>query len=152
MSRSDKAAWLEGPGDLREADVDDVPKPGLSVRVRGLSARYSAEVQSQMKLVTEGREQVARIDTAAMERLQFEHGCIEPTFGPSEVAMIQERFGPAFRKVIQKIDELSGIDKEAIENTSLRFPAGGQDEEGSAGTNGSAAGDDEPAVPVRAGA
>ena len=57
MSRSSKEAWLTGPGDLAEADVEDVPSPGQSVRVRALSAKYSALVQGQMKLVSEGTSQ-----------------------------------------------------------------------------------------------
>lgn len=130
MQRSTKDAWLNGPGDLREADVTDVPVPGQSVRVRGLPAKYSAEIQGQLKLVTEGREQVAKIDVPTMERLQFVHGVIDPAFTEAEARMVQERFGPAFRKVVAKIDELSGIDKEAIEQTEQRFPAGG------AGPNG----------------
>jgi hypothetical protein len=123
-TRSTKDAWLTGPGDLRETDVEDVPVPGQTVRVRGLSARYSAEVQAQLKLVQEGREQVAKIDVATMERLQFVHGVVEPQFNEHEAKQIQERFGPAFRKVVAKIDELSGIDKDAIEATEARFPEG----------------------------
>lgn len=135
MSRS-KESWLTGPGDLAEADVEDVPVSGESVRVRALSARYSAEVQSQVKMVNEGVSQVAKIDVATMEVLQFVHGVIDPQFTLDEAKQIQERFGPAFRKVIAKIDELSGIDKEAIEKTEQRFPDRVPDEEGSALGNG----------------
>ena len=152
MARSTKEAWLTGPGDLKEADVEDVPETGMSVRVRGLSARYSAEVQGQMKLISEGREQIAKIDVAAMERLQFAHGCIDPTFTEAEAANIQEKFGPAFRKVVEKIDELSGIDKEAIVETEQRFPAGGTEEAGGDPLDGVAAGNGGPAIPARAGA
>jgi hypothetical protein len=122
---STKDAWLGGSGDLREADVEDVPVSGQKVRVRALPARYSAEVQSQMKLETVGREQVAKIDVAEMEVLQFAHGVINPRFTEAESRRIAERYGPAFRKVIEKIDDLSGIDKEAIEQTEQRFPTGG---------------------------
>ena len=124
MTRS-KDAWLTGPGDLRQEEVHDVPVPGQSVLVRGLPAKYSAEVQSQLKMTQEGREQIAKIDVASMERLQFQHGCVDPTFTADEAASIQERFGPAFRKVVAKIDELSGIDKAALEQVEQRFPAGG---------------------------
>src|SRR5690606_17759252 len=124
MSRS-KDAWLNGPGDLREETVENVPVPGASVLVRALPAKYSAEVQGQMKLVQRGREQVATIDVATMEKLQFVHGCVDPVFTAAEAESIQERFGPAFRKVIAKIDELSGIDKDAIEGAEQRFPVGG---------------------------
>ena len=152
MQRSNKASWLEGPGDLSEAEVEDVPFPGESVRVRALSARYSAEVQGQLKLVQEGREQIAKIDVPAMELLQFQHGVIEPEFNESEARQIQTRFGPAFRKVIAKIDELSGIDKEAIESTEQRFPAGGTGETGSDVGDGSPNGSAGPDLHVRAGA
>ncbi len=152
MARSTKASWLEGPGDLKQADVDDVPVPGESVRVRGLPAKYSAEVQGQLKLVQEGRSQVAKIDVPTMERLQFVHGCIDPVFTEQEASLIQERFGPAFRKVIAKIDELSGIDKEAIEATEQRFPDGGDAPAGGSVGNGAAAGSGGSDVPVRTGA
>ena len=152
MQRSNKASWLEGPGDLKEADVEDVPFPGESVRVRALSARYSAEVQGQLKLVQEGREQIAKIDVPAMELLQFLHGVIDPEFNEDEARQVQTRFGPAFRKVIAKIDELSGIDKEAIEATEQRFPAGGTSPEGPALGDETPNGSAGPDLHVRAGA
>lgn len=125
MTRSTKDAWLNGPGDLNEADVEDVPEEGQTVRVRALPARFSAEVQSQMRLETVGREQIAKIDVATMEVLQFAHGVVEPQFSVDEARQVQEKYGPAFRKVVAKIDELSGVDKEEIEKTEQRFPAGG---------------------------
>jgi hypothetical protein len=151
MERSNKDAWLTGPGDLKEADVDDVPVAGQSVRVRGLSARYSAEVQGQLKLVQEGREQIAKIDVPTMELLQFVHGVIDPQFNESEARQIQTRYGPAFRKVVAKIDELSGIDKQAIEETETRFPAGGTNEAGSHLGDGTANGSAGSDLHVRAG-
>ncbi len=125
MGYSTKDAWLGASGDLAEADVEDVPVKGEKVRVRALPARYSAAVQSQLKIETVRGEQVARIDVAEMEILQFAHGVINPQFSEQDAKVIAEKFGPAFRKVIEKIDELSGIDKEAIEKTEQRFPAGG---------------------------
>jgi hypothetical protein len=152
MARSTKESWLTGPGDLKEADVEDVPVPGESVRVRALSARWSAEVQGQLKLTQEGRDQVAKIDVPAMELLQFQHGVIDPEFNADEARQVQTRFGPAFRKVIAKIDELSGIDKEAIEATEQRFPAGGAGEEGPDVGDGASNGSPGPDLHVRAGA
>ena len=128
MARSSKESWLQGPGDLQEAEVEDVPVAGESVRVRSLPAKYSAQVQSQLKIEQQGREQVAKIDVAAMELLQFLHGVIDPEFTEEEVALIQERHGAVFRKVIAKIDEISGIDKEAIVQTEQRFPVSGSEE------------------------
>lgn len=152
MARATKQAWLSGPGDLKEDDVEDVPHPGMSVRVRGLPAAYSAEIQGQLKVVQQGREQVAKVDVAAMEMLQFKHGVIDPVFTDDEVRQVQQRFGPAFRKVIARIDELSGIDKEALETTEQRFPAGGAGEEGPNVGDGPSGGNGGPAVHVRAGA
>ena len=151
MARSTKASWLEGPGDLAEAEVQDVPVAGESVRVRALSAKYSAEVQGQLKLTTEGREQVAKIDVASMELLQFVHGCVEPEFSEGEARLIQEKYGLAFRKVVEKIDELSGIDKAAVEAVETRFPAGGAVEDGPADDD-VAAGNGGPDLSVRVGA
>jgi hypothetical protein len=149
MQRSTKDAWLTGPGDLRQEEVPDVPQPGQSVLVSGLPAKYSAEIQGQLKLVTEGREQIAKIDVPTMELLQFVHGVVDPTFTRGEAEQIQAKFGPAFRKVIAKIDELSGIDKEAIENTEQRFPAGGTSESGPPLGDATSTGNGGPAVPTR---
>ena len=150
--RSTKESWLQGPGDLREEEVTDVPVKGSTVLVRGLPARYSAEVMSQTKLTTVGREQVAKIDVPTMEMLQFVHGCVDPKFTPDEARVVQERYGPAFRKVIAKIDELSGIDKEAIEKAEETFPAGGDSADGADVGDGVTAGNGRPDLHVRTGA
>jgi hypothetical protein len=133
MKRSTKDSWISGPADITEADVEDVPTAGESVRVRALPARFSAEVQSQMRVEQDGHDQVARIDVAEMEVLQFAHGVVDPQFTVDEARYVQQRFGPAFRKVVAKIDELSGVDKEAIEQAEQRFPAGGARPNGQGG-------------------
>ena len=152
MERSTKDAWLQGPGDLREADVQDVPVPGMSVKVRGLSAKYAADMQGQIKIETQGREQIAKVDTAAMELIQFVHGVIEPTFTENEARQVQARFGPAFKKVIEKIDELSEIDKDAIEKAKATFPDGDGGKAGPDVGDGTSNGSARPDVPARAGA
>lgn len=143
QERSTVDQWIGGPGDLKEEVVEDVPVRGSSVLVRALPARYSAAVQSQLKVEQTRRgEQVARIDVEEMERLQFLHGVVEPKFNEQDVRVIFEKWGPAARKVIAKIDELSGIDKEAIEQTETRFQAGGGSENGSYVGVGAASGSD----------
>jgi hypothetical protein len=145
MSRSNRDAWLSGPGDLTEADVEDVPVAGQSVRVRGLAAAYSNQASSEaLELKTVGTQQIATVNTARLEVLQFAHGVIEPQFSVEEAEKIAARFGPAFKKVIAKIDELSGVDKEAIEKAEARFP-------GSSNGDGDADGSGGPDVPVRPG-
>ena len=109
MARSTKDAWLKGPGDLATAEVEDVPVPGESVLVRGLPAAYSNQASSEaLKMTTVGMDQIATVDTARLEVLQFAHGVTDPTFTVDEAQQVAEKYGPAFKKVIAKIDELSG--------------------------------------------
>ena len=132
--RSTKNAWLEGPSDLVTAIVEDVPEKGKNVKVRGLPAQFSNEAQSKaLKMISGARgEQSATVDVAVMAVIQFAHGCVEPTFTLDEAQKVAERFGPAFNKVVNKIDELSGVDKEAIEAESAKFQ-GGVEESGHVG-------------------
>lgn len=150
MQRSTKDAWLQGPGDLREADVEDVPVPGCSVRVRGLPAAYSNQATSEaLELITGRRgEQTAHVNTEKLEVLQFAHGVIEPTFTVDEARIVAQKYGPAFHRVVAKIDELSGVDKEAIEKTNATFQAGGRDAAGEAVVNGASPGDRRSDLPV----
>jgi hypothetical protein len=156
LARSSKTSWLEGPGDLKEADVEDVPVKGESVRVRGLPAAYSNQATSEaleMKTLGDG-SQIATVNTATLEVLQFHHGVIEPKFDLAESKTVAERFGPAFKKVVAKIDELSGVDKQALEDAQTRFPAGssGQNGDEASVEDGPSAERGGPAVPARAGA
>jgi hypothetical protein len=130
MGRSTKDAWLNGPGDLIEEDVEDVPVAGQSVRVRGLPAAYSNQATSEaLELITGPRgEQTARVNTSRLEILQFAHGCIDPQFTVAEAELVAQRFGPAFRRVIERIDKLSGVDKESIAAAEATFPAGSSPE------------------------
>lgn len=126
MAISTKDSWLNGPGDLQTAVVEDVPVKGSSVKVRGLPAAFSNRASSEaLKMVTGARgEQTATVDTAKMSVLQFAHGCVEPSFTEDEAQKVAEKYGPAFNKVVAKIDELSGVDKEAIDSANERFQAG----------------------------
>jgi hypothetical protein len=152
MARSTKDAWLSGPGDLREADVEDVPVKGQSVRVRGLPAAYSNQASSEaLKLKTIGLDQVATVDTEVLEVLQFAHGCIDPTFTVDEARTVSQKFGPAFKKIIGKIDELSGVDKEAIADANAKFPTRGAGQAGPDLDDATSAGNGRSDVPVRAG-
>lgn len=152
MGRS-KQAWLkEGAGDLKEAVVEDVPVKGESVLVRALPAAYSNEAQNaatELKIV--GTDQVITINKAKLEVLQWVHGVIDPVFSEEEARQVAENFGPSFRRVIDKIDELSAIDKDAIEEATARFPAGGEDEAGSDLAHANGSGSPESLVPARAG-
>lgn len=155
MGRSTKTSWLDGPGDLREADVEDVPVKGETVRVRGLPAAYSNEAQTEAtELRVVGETQFVNMNKARLEVLQFAHGCVDPQFTIEEAEQIAQRYGPAFNKVIAKIDELSGLDKEAIEEATARFPSSGigAADEGEEGPHGSPGGSRGPDLPARVGA
>lgn len=129
MSRSTKESWLKGEGDLKTAEVEDVPVPGQSVLVRGLPAAYSNRAGREALTLTQlGRENRITIDQEKLEAIQFAHGVVEPQFTLEEAQAVQEKYGPAFTKVVAKIDELSGISKEDVVETRERFPAGGEEQ------------------------
>jgi hypothetical protein len=151
LARLTKDAWAKPSLKTEEVEVEEL---GGSVLVRELPAEYSAEVASHFEMRTVGRDQVAKVDTATMERLQFVYGVVdengEQMFSEDEVRVLARNHGSAFKTVIAAIDRLSGTDKEAIENTSKVFPASGTDEGGPVLVNGGPPGDSGPDVPVRA--
>ncbi len=154
MARSTKEAWLQGSGDLRVSEVTDVPVKGQTVKVRGLPAAYSNEAQEkalEWKTWPNG-ETTSRFSTTKLEVLQFVHGVIEPQFSENEAEQIAQKFGPAWKKVIAKIDELSGVDKKAIEDANARFQGSDADEKRQGSENGSGAGSGRPDADVRVGA
>jgi hypothetical protein len=154
VDRSTKTAWLDGPGDLREADVEDVPVAGQSVRVRGLPAAYSNRATSKaLELVTGPRgDQTGRVNTEKLEVIQFAAGCVDPQFTEAEAEQISQKYGPAFKKIVAKIDELSGMDKEALESAEATFPAGGSASAGVVVEAGAPNGHSGPDLHVRTGA
>ena len=103
---------------------------------------------------TIGETQIATVNTARLEVLQFAHGCIDPTFTVEEAQHVAEHFGPAFKKVVAKVDELSGVDKEAYEQANARFQSGrnGAADVREEGLHEAPAGSDGPDLPARAGA
>lgn len=121
-----KDALLQA-SDLREREVE-LPSIGGSVRVRGLPAAYSNQAISEALEMVSGRrgEQTAHVNTEKLEVLQALHGLVEPKLDTVEEARkFAQNCGPAFRKVIEAIDELSGVDKEAVEQTNALFQDGG---------------------------
>lgn len=134
---------LLGASDLTEKTVD-VPSlgDGAQVRVRSLAAAYSNQAISEAMetQVTRRGEQTSRVNTAKLEALQVLHGMIEPQLLTlDEVMAFQQRVGRAWRVIVDKIDEISGVDKEAIEKANEQFQHGGPAEAGAVVGNGSAA-------------
>jgi hypothetical protein len=153
VKRSTKEAWITGEGDLKQAEVEDVPVEGASVLVRGLPAAYSAQASSEaleMRSTPRG-DQIATVNQQRLELLQFVHGVIEPKFNVDEAAIVQEKYGPAFTKIIKAIDKLSGVDKEALVKAEARFQNGVSGETGGEVGDGASSGSAGPDVPARTG-
>lgn len=142
MARVSKGAWAKSTLKTKEVHVEEL---GGEVLVRELSADYTAEVSNNVEVVNVGREQILRIDKAKMELLQFAHGVINddksPMFTEAEVADLQKKHGRAFQTVIGVIDEISGIDKEAIEKAEATFPSSSGDTQGEGVAVGDSPGD-----------
>lgn len=147
MAIVDRSLLLQGT-DLEERTVPIKAFDG-EVVVKPLSAAYANEAQSKaLEMVTVNGEQIARVNTKTLEVLQVLHGLIEPKLNSElEAATFMERWGPGAREVVNAIDEASLIDKEAIAETTAKFPAG----EAVEGTDGADAVDRADPAPVGAG-
>lgn len=134
---------LIAASDLNERDVE-LPSINMTVRVRGLPASYSNQAVSQaLKLVQGARgEQTSQVDTDTLEQLQVLHGLVAPKpRSINDVKTLATQTGRAFKTIVAAIDELSGVDKEAIEEANAKFQAGG-----AGSPNGREAGDEQPSA------
>lgn len=134
---------LLGASDLTEKTVD-VPSlgDGAQVRVRSLAAAYSNQAisEAQETQVSRRGEQTARLNMAKLEAMQVLHGMIDPQLlNLDEVMAFQQRCGRAWRDIVGAIDQISGLDKEAIEKANEQFRDGGPVAAGAVVGNGSAA-------------
>lgn len=120
---------LLGASDLIEKEVE-LPGIGGSVKVRSLPAGYSNQAMSEaLEVITTPQGQKAHVNTAKLEQLQVLHGLVEPKLASvQEAERLSQQLGSAWRKIVQTIDEISGIDKESIEKAEATFPAGGSRE------------------------
>lgn len=149
MSRLSKQDLLAAT-DLKTREVE-LPSIGGSVLVQGLSAAYSNQAQSEAleTTFTKRGDQVAKVNTSKLEIIQAQHGLVEPALSSYEEAeKFAQNCGPAFRAVIDAIDELSGLDKEAIAEAAATFPAGGEETGGADVDDGTPPRSPGPAVPA----
>ena len=105
------------PKDIKEQDVEDV-FGGLTVRVRGLTASQAAHVK-QTSFNMKGR--TAEVAWASMEIAQFELGVVDPHLTHEQVLMLHRTSGPSFARVIEVLDEISGIGKEELRKAQQDF-------------------------------
>lgn len=139
--------------DLVERDVE-LPSLNDTVRVRSLPAAYSNQAMHEAtQMVTVRGEQTVRIDVAKLEALQVLHGLVDPKLDSVEEAeALAQKLGPSWRRIVTTIDEISGVDKEAIEKANTMFqPRRPSGEPGPAAGNGTAARGDEPDLSARVG-
>lgn len=109
---------INAPKDIIEKDVEDV-FGGLTVRVRSLTASQAAHVKQ--KSFTMGGGRTPDLAWGQMEIAQFEMGVIEPKLSHEQVLMLHRMSGASFAKVINVLDEISGMGKEELRAASREF-------------------------------
>lgn len=149
---------------LRASDIEtrevNLPSLGFDVRIRSLPAAYSnaAQTEGTQLLNVEndkGRlEQTVRIDHEKLEALKVLHGLVEPKLNSVEDAYTfsQQITTGAWKKLVNEIDKVSGLDVEAVEHTEALFRDSGSGEERRPEPDAAGKGNGRPAVPVRTGA
>lgn len=105
------------PKDIIEKDVENV-FGGLTVRVRGLTASQAARVK-QLSFNIKGN--TPEVGWSQMEIAQFEMGVIQPVMAHEQVVMLHRMSGPSFARVIEVLDEISGIGKEELRTARTEF-------------------------------
>jgi hypothetical protein len=127
--------------DLREEELY-LPTLGGSVRVRSLSAAYSNNAVSEASTVENVRgEAIAKFSAAKLEELKVLQGLVDPKLDTVEEArQLSQQVGPAWKLIVEKIDELSGTSSEDVESTNQLFRSSGTSAGRSDEVNGAAGG------------
>lgn len=116
---------LDAPDIIEE--VVPVPEWHGAVRIRALSIDEVFDIRKESM-----REGGADEEEAAM--LMIVHGVVAPQFTPAHVTLLRKKNAGAINRILNRINAISGITREAVNTAKATFPAG-------AGTE----------VPVRAG-
>lgn len=96
----------EAPPDCRE-EMFEVPEWGGWIKLRSPTALASAKIkEAGLKIDTEG--QTMGMDIPNMERTQMQYGVVDPALSEEDVVAMQERFGPSWNRVVDRLDKLSG--------------------------------------------
>jgi len=127
----------KAPDDLVEENLE-VPEWGCSVKVRSFTAAQAAAVK-QRGFGFKGDETL--VAWAEMEIMQFKQGVVEPAFTEDQVRELHLSSGRGFARVIEKLDELSKIDKEALAKAREEFLQSQKPEEDGVRTSGEAESD-----------
>lgn len=105
------------PNDIKH-EILEIPEWGYSVKVRSLTGAQSSRVKQRGFTFNEGGTDVS---WAEMEVLQFMMGVEQPKFTEEQVLDLHNQSGPGFARVINWIDENSGIDKKKLEEERKQF-------------------------------
>lgn len=147
---------LLGATDLEEREIE-LPSIGGSVRIRSLAAAYSNQANSEATEVVNSEHrgrtrQTITLNGAKLEALKVLHALVEPKLNSIEDAYtFSQRCGPAWITLVKAIDDISGIEPEAIARTEAMFHPDRPGEAGESG-NGAGTGDARPDLDVRVGA
>jgi hypothetical protein len=105
------------PNDIIEEELE-VPEWGVSVKIRSFTAAQNAQIK-QRGYGFHG-EQMS-VAWAEMEILQFQQGVIEPRFDEDQVRTLHLSSGRGFQRVIDRLDQLTGTDKEELRKARIEF-------------------------------
>lgn len=92
----------------------------IAVKVRSFTSAQSARIRKKQYIQKDGG---VDIDWSAWELAQFQEGVIEPKFDANQVRALHETSGKGFQRVIQWLDEKSGIKKDEERETGEAFQA-----------------------------
>lgn len=105
-ARITAAQIRDAPPDCREEELE-VPEWGGWVLLRSPTALAQAEIQSAgMQLDESGNP--TGVDIPAMERMKFRYCVVDPVLTEDDVMEIQRSQGPSWKRVMDKVDELTG--------------------------------------------
>jgi len=112
------------PKDLKE-EVIDVPEWECSIKIKSFTASQSAAIRER-GFGFKGEE--TTVAWAEMEITQFQMGVIEPKFTEDQVRTLHLSSGVGYQRVIEAMDKLSRLDKEALRKAREEFPVEGESE------------------------
>lgn len=91
----------------------------IAVKVRSFTSSQAARIRKRMYIQKGDRMD---INWEAWELAQFEEGVIEPRFSADQARSLHMLSGKGFQRVIQWLDEKSGIKKEEVREAEDAFP------------------------------
>jgi hypothetical protein len=113
-----EAILKKAPDDITEKEIE-VPEWDCSVKIRSFTAAQATAIRQQ-GLSFQGEE--TKVAWGEMEIMQFQQGVVEPRFDEDQARQLHLTSGRGFARVIEALDELSNIDKEALAKAREEFP------------------------------